>query len=214
MINNPFAPVSEMPEAPLLDGEQVISRSPSAGKQTPAEQGLEIPMGWKPTAKEPVPVVRCVGIASTTGERCNRWSLRGTNICRKHGAQLPNVRDHAEAVVESARLQLMGMADDAVEVLQDLMKAGVADAVRLKAAETVLTRAGIKDAISLDIEVVHNVSMAEDVGKRLEIMRQREIAKRLESEQELVDEGEHDIEGPLEEGADQVEAPIHVVENK
>jgi hypothetical protein len=198
MISNPFSNDSTMPEAPLLDGEEVLPKSPSAGKTSPAEQGLEVPMGWKPTHNEPVPVVRCIGTASTTGERCKRWSLRGTNVCRKHGAQLPNVRDHAEAVVESARLQLMGMADDAVEVLSDLMKAGVADAVRLKAAETVLTRAGIKDAISLDVEVTHNVSLSEDIGKRLEIMRQRQLAAAAEAEaaaelaeqEELIDEGE------------------------
>jgi len=196
MINNPFDQFS-MPEPPRIEGEDdTVSRSPSAGKTSPAEQGLEVPMGWKPTHNEPVPVVRCIGTASTTGERCKRWSLRGTNVCRKHGAQLPNVRDHAEAVVESARLQLMGMADDAVEVLSDLMKAGVADAVRLKAAETVLTRSGIKDGITFEVEVTHNVSMAEDIGKKLEVMRQREIAKRKEeaeaeaAEQELIDEGE------------------------
>jgi hypothetical protein len=183
-----------MPEPPLLDEEEFISRSPSAGKTSPAEQGLEVPMGWKPTHNEPVPVVRCIGIASTTGERCRRWSLRGTNVCRKHGAQLPNVRDHAEAVVESARLQLMGMADDAVEVLSDLMKAGVADAVRLKAAETVLTRSGIKDGVTFEVEVTHNVSLAGEIGKKLEIMRQRQITAEKEAaeaaEQELLDEGE------------------------
>jgi len=190
MINNPFDQNS-MPEAPLLDGEDVLSKSPSAGKTSPAEQGLEVPMGWKPTHNEPVPVVRCIGTASTTGERCKRWSLRGTNVCRKHGAQLPNVRDHAEAVVESARLQLMGMADDAVEVLGDLMKAGVADAVRLKAAETVLTRSGIKDGITFEVEVNHNVSLAGEIEKRLEIMRQRQIAAAAEAAAaELLDEGE------------------------
>jgi hypothetical protein len=183
-----------MPEPPLLDEEEFISRSPSAGKTSPAEQGLEVPMGWKPTHNEPVPVVRCIGIASTTGERCRRWSLRGTNVCRKHGAQLPNVRDHAEAVVESARLQLMGMADDAVEVLSDLMKAGVADAVRLKAAETVLTRSGIKDGVTFEVEVTHNVSLAGEIGKKLEIMRQRQITaekEAAEAEQALIDEGEY-----------------------
>lgn len=209
MISNPFAPESNMPEPPSLDDSVVLSKSPSAGKTSPAEQGLEVPMGWKPTASEPVPVVRCIGTSSSTGERCRRWSLRGTNICRKHGAQLPSVRAHAEAVVESARLQLMGMADDAVEVLHDLMKAGVADAVRLKAAETVLTRAGIKDAISLDIEVTHNVSLSEDINKRLEIMRQRQLASIKEAE-ELIDEGEI-VEDDAEE---QANPPLHVKKNK
>jgi hypothetical protein len=196
MINNPFDQDSFMPEAPLIDGEEVVSRSPSAGKTSPAEQGLEVPMGWKPTHNEPVPVVRCIGVANSTGERCKRWSLRGTNVCRKHGGQLPNVREHAEAVVESARLQLMGMADDAVEVLSDLMKAGVADAVRLKAAETVLTRSGIKDAVSFEVEVNHNINPSVEIEKKIEIMRQRQLAAAKEAEeaaaaQELEDQGEY-----------------------
>lgn len=177
MIANPFAPESTMPEAPLIEGEERISLSPSAGKTSPAEQGLEIPMGWKATAQEPVPVVRCHGTASTTGERCKRWSLRGSTVCRKHGAQLPSVREHAEAVVESARLQIMGMADDAVDVLDELLKPGVADAVRLKAVEMVLNRSGIKDAISFEVEVNHNYSPADEISKKLATMRARQDAE-------------------------------------
>lgn len=169
MINNPFAPVTD---APLPPDDAVPSKSPSAGKTSPAEQGLEVPMGWKPTASEPVPVVRCTGTASTTGERCRRWSLRGTTVCRKHGGQLQNVRDHADAVVESARLQLMGMADDAVDVLYELMQAGVADAVRMKAVENVLNRSGIKDAIEVHVEH-SNQSAVEDITKKLNVMRER-----------------------------------------
>src|SRR4030095_11889824 len=108
MLTNPFA--QSMPEPPHIDGDPVVvSNSPSAGKTSPAEQGLEVPMGWKPTLAEPVPVVRCTGMSTQSGERCKRWSLRGTTVCKIHGGQLPNVQEHANAIVESARMRLFGM---------------------------------------------------------------------------------------------------------
>lgn len=178
----------------LPDLPSTPNRSSNAGKNSAAEQGLEIPMGWKPTAKEPVPVVRCSATASTTGERCQRWSLRGTTVCRKHGGQLPTVRETAEAVVESARMELMGMADDAVDVIRDLMKAGVADQVRLKAAENVLNRTGLKDAEEVKVEVTH-VSSADTIAKRLEAIASRMKPKEpeLEDEGEIVDEPAEDV---------------------
>lgn len=204
MISNPFAQ-NDMPEPPSLDDETPVSKSPSAGKTSAAEQGLEIPMGWKPTASEPVPVVRCTANASTTGERCKRWSIRGTTVCAKHGGQLPSVIEHSNAVVESARMNLMGMAEDAVDVIRELLQPGTSEQVRLKAAENVLNRTGIKEAIEMKVEVTNAASPSEDILKKLEIMRERVIASQAEEEEELVDEGEY-----LEEDADdQQNPPIH-----
>lgn len=204
MISNPFSQ-NDMPEPPSLDDETPVSKSPSAGKTSAAEQGLEIPMGWKPTASEPVPVVRCTANASTTGERCKRWSIRGTTVCAKHGGQLPSVIEHSNAVVESARMNLMGMAEDAVDVIRELLQPGTSEQVRLKAAENVLNRTGIKEAIEMKVEVTNAASPSEDILKKLEIMRERVIASQAEEEEELVDEGEY-----LEEDADdQQNPPIH-----
>lgn len=178
VISNPFESV--------VDGGIVLPdiprSSPSAGKNSAAEQGLEIPMGWKPTAKEPVPVVRCTAMSSTTGERCKRWSLRGTTVCVRHGGQLPSVIAHSEAVVESARMRLMGLADVAVDGLEELMRPGVADAIRIKAIENVLNRAGIRDGVDVSIEVNHNVSAASTIADRL-----KSIAARSEPAEEIID---------------------------
>ncbi|QFG12760.1 hypothetical protein PBI_MIMI_286 [Arthrobacter phage Mimi] len=183
MLQNPFAP--QPPDEAVTE-----SASNSAGKNSPAEQGLTVPMAWKPTANEPVPVVRCTATASSTGKRCNRWSLRGTTVCKTHGGQLPSVREHAEAVVESARLQLMGMADDAVAYLEELMQPGVADAVRLKAIENVLNRSGIKEAVEIKVEH-SNASAVEEISKRLNVMRERIEAANAE-EEEILDAEEVD----------------------
>jgi hypothetical protein len=180
-ISHPFDAMDDLPEPPTT--------SPSHGKNSAAEQGLEIPMGWKPTASEPVPVVRCKANSSTTGERCKRWSIRGTTVCAKHGGQLPSVVEHAQAVVESARLRLMGMADDAVEVLYDLVQPGVSDQIRLNAAKEILNRSGLNEAIKVEVE--HStVSQAEEIHKKLAVMRDRFLASQAKDEEELEDQGE------------------------
>ena len=181
---NPFDP-DTMPEAPAIDGEEPVNRSYNAGKNSAAEQGLEIPMNWKPTNDAPIPVVRCKATSTTSGERCKRWSIRGATVCQIHGGRLPNVVDHANAVVESARLRLYGMADDAAEVLNELIQPGVADALRLKAAESILNRAGLKDSVDINVEVTHNEKPSEGILKSLAIMRERneEAARRKAAEE-------------------------------
>lgn len=186
----PFDP-TDIPEVP--DFPENNSRN--AGKNSAAEQGLEIPMGWKPTAAEPVPVVRCTATSTTTGKRCGRWSLRGTTVCVSHGGRLPSVVEHSNAVVESARMRLFGLADEAVDVIEDIIKNSTQEQMKLKAAEMVLNRAGIKDAIDISVEVKETkASLADDVLKKLEIMRERRLAAEKEAEEaaqaELIDEGE------------------------
>lgn len=197
-ILNPFDQLT-MPEPPSIDDEVAESRSPSAGKTSAAEQGLEIPMGWKPTAAEPVPVVRCTANASTTGERCKRWSIRGTTVCAKHGGQLPTVQEHSNAVVEAARMNLMGMAEDAVDVLRELIQPGTSEAVRLKAAENILNRTGIKEALDINVEVTNKVSPSEAIFESLQTMRERvekQRAEEAEAEElefeEILDADEND----------------------
>ncbi len=97
----------------------------------------------------------------------------------------------------------MGMAEDAAEYLEDLLKPGVADAVRLKAIEMVLNRAGIKDAITFEVEITHNINPSVEIEKKIEIMRQRQLAAAKEAEeataQALIDQGEYDEEDILDE---------------
>lgn len=202
-VYNPFdtqgTNQDEIPEVPNLHPE--VNNSPNAGKNSAAEQGLEIPMGWKPTAAEPVPVVRCKATSTTSGERCKRWSIRGTTVCQSHGGRLPNVIEHSQAVVESARLRLFGLAEDAVDAVADLVQSGTNDAIRLKAAEMILNRTGLKDAIEISVEVKESANLAEDITKRLQIMRERNlaaIAEKEAAEQALIDEGEI-LDEPAEE---------------
>ena len=187
-IQNPMTESFELPPPPPQ-----LNMSSNAGKNSAAEQGTVIPMGWKPTASEPVAVIRCTGTASTTGEQCKRWSLRGTNVCTKHGGQLPSVREHAEAVVESARMRLMGMADDAVDGLEDLIAIGTAPQIRLAAIKEVLDRSGVKGGPDLSVEVTHSVSYKDEIFNRLKEIKERKEAME-KSKAELLGEDIVDAE--------------------
>lgn len=168
-----------------------INRSPNAGNNSAAEQGVEIPSGWKPTMAKPVPVVRCNYVFpahhAKAGERCSKWSIAGHIKCVKHGGQIPNVKKHAAAVVESARMRLLGMSDEAIDVLGDLIKPGTGDQIRLGAVKEILDRAGIvKQAPDIQVEVNHRVDPAQVISDRLKAMRDRIEAP----EDEIVDEDE------------------------
>ena len=146
-----------------------------------------IPAGWKQaTLGAPIPVVQCTYIFpdhhDRPGEQCKKWSLRGALKCVRHGGTLPNVRQHAEAMVESARLRLIGSTDQAVDWLLDLAENSTSDAVRLKATTEVMDRAGVKGGMEVDVNVTHSSDPAELLRERLATLRKRtiegEIAKR------------------------------------
>lgn len=141
---------------------------------------LVVPDSWRrATVSAPVPVVRCRYIFPDThnrpGEQCKRWSLRGTDLCIKHGGQLENVRQHAEAVVESARLRLVGSTDRAVDWLLDLAENSASDAVRLKATTEVLDRAGVRGGVEVDVNVEDKRSPADVLRQKISELRERTI---------------------------------------
>ena len=84
---------------------------------------------------------RCVALTRSghyRGSRCVKWRARGTRVCMRHGAQLPNVR-------KNALKNLLGAADDAVSELirVALLKRNVSDADKIKAISQLLDRAGV-----------------------------------------------------------------------
>lgn len=165
-----YDPSPDAFEDPASEEKSEWAKTP----RSPEAQGSMIPGGWKPTTEKPVPVVRCTQIKKD-GNRCGRWSIRGTTKCLVHGGRLPSVREHAAATVEAARLRLIDLSDPAIDVLDDLIQPGTADQIRLKAATEILDRAGVRGGFEVDMEVnVGGMSPAETVATRLE-----EISKRL-----------------------------------
>ena len=179
------------------DDVELPDLTPSTHTRSPIEQGSLTPVGWKPSMKEPIPVVQCSGITKNgarAGQRCGKWAVRGTTVCRSHGAQLPLVREAAKEVVENARLRLIGMADDAVDALEDLVAFGTQDQIRLAAAKEILDRSGVvKGQADLNVVVEHRASASELVAEKLKMMASR-MAKDAEPEPEdlgeIVDEPE------------------------
>lgn len=119
----------------------------------------------------------------------------GHDKCMVHGGHLPNVQKAAASKVEAAKLRILEDSDLAVDTLFELLRPGVADQVRLGAAKDILDRAAIKGGADMTVEVTHSVSLAGEIEKKIEIMRQRELAKLAEAEAaaqaELEDQGEY-----------------------
>lgn len=175
----------------------------TSSKFSAGQQGLNVPAGWKPTVDKPVPVVRCTGTVRNgpnQGERCPKWSLRGATVCLQHGGHLPSVKEHAQAVVEAARMRMIGLADEAIDAIEDLVtNPGTQQNVRLKAATEILDRIGVKGAPDLTIAVEVSASPADMIAEKL-----KAIASRMEPKEnpedlgEVVEEAEVvDEEGPV-----------------
>lgn len=112
----------------------------------PGAVPLVIEEGWEPTLEAPLPTMRCVAVVNPdTMERCGRWSIRGLSECAAHAGyeSFPSVGVYADAVVEAARLRLMGMADTALDALQDLLGPETRQNVRMRAVEVTLDRIGV-----------------------------------------------------------------------
>lgn len=156
----------------------------------PGLQGSVIPLGWKPTADKPVPVVRCV-VIKKDGNRCGKWSLRGHTKCKSHlrnaDISFPNVREHMDAIIEAARMRLLDDADIAVDTLEDLLQPGTSEGIRLKAATEILDRVGVRGGFEVDVEVKDTINPADVIKQRLETLRERGMQSQQYLEGEVVD---------------------------
>jgi len=166
------------------------------------QQDSIIPLGWRPTNEKPIPVVRCSHIYpdrhERAGERCRKWSLRGTTKCYRHSGNgnLKNVDKYRQAVIEAARLDLLDMGPDALDTLKWLFQNATSEAVRLKAATEVLDRSGLKGGHEVDVSVNVGTNPSEILKDRLAALRQT-----------AVDDATQVIEGELVESRETAETP-------
>jgi hypothetical protein len=177
-----------------IDNDGVTPKLPSA--RSPLEQGSTIPIAWKPTKAEPIPVTQCTGTTRNgprAGQRCGKWAVRGTTVCRSHGAQLPIVRESAAEIVEQAKLRLVGLADEAVDALEELVASGTQDGIRLQAAKEILDRSGVVKGAEITVQVEERQSAADVIAEKLKMMAGRmasDEAKRQAAEDRVEDLGE------------------------
>lgn len=193
-----------MPEPPPLTDNNDSYKFPSA-------EGYEnVPADWKPTYDRPVPALRCTH-ERDDGTRCKKFGVRGTGfngtpaMCFIHGGSLPAVKAKAEATVLSARMRLIQSVPMALDGLIDLAENANAEAIKLKAIESILDRAGLKQAVEIQVEVTNGANPSDDILKKLQIMRER-------STPEPEDLGEQD-ENVVDEPEDEQTAPLHGAKN-
>jgi hypothetical protein len=122
---------------------------------------------------------RCTGVSYIRDERggyiidlegvrlqrpCLATPLIGAKVCQKHGGQLQNVKEAAERVIgeaaEKAAMTLIRLTDP-----KDELNNIVEQTVRVKAANSVLDRAGIKAGTSVEVTVPGYKQVLEDLFK-------------------------------------------------
>lgn len=77
---------------------------------------------------------KCTAHSSRTGEPCQKWAIRGGNVCNTHGGSIGRVKRAAEERIKE-------LVDPAIDRMRDLIESGP-DLVALAAARDVLDRAG------------------------------------------------------------------------
>lgn len=171
-------PDSQQDAQDELSGLPIMpNMSVNAGRNSALEQGSNTPVGFKPSKAHPIPPIRCTGTVRNgprAGLQCGKWSIEGATVCLVHGGRLPNVKEAAAKTVEAARLRLLGLADDAIDTLEELIAPGTADQVRLGAVKEILDRGGIfKNAPDATIEVQHTIAPSEVLAERLKGITER-----------------------------------------
>lgn len=143
---------------------------PPAAKEYLSLSKREVDKRWRPKLMEPIERERCTVIKSDN-TRCTNLGLAGLDaehsVCRRHGGNLTNVAQMANAQLEAARIRLLGGADGAIDTLFALQEPGTAEGIRLKAATEVLDRVGIRGGFEIKAEVEVKDDPAEIIAKRL-----------------------------------------------
>ena len=87
---------------------------------------------------------RCTA-TNSRGERCQKWSMKGSFTCSKHGGMAPQVRAAAaERIREQAQASILNLVPPAVKRLQELLLDSSQDSVSLRAALEILDRNGMQ----------------------------------------------------------------------
>ena len=132
--------------------------------------------GWKPTVKHPLPRFRCTHVTNK-GHQCELTAPMGSFVCYRHGANMKDNVEKQNAAIAPARMRIAGLTSDAVNVIEDILTdMEVNPQVRLKAAQDVLDRSGLKAGVDVNIDVNHHIDVVADLRNSLQSMvRSEEI---------------------------------------
>jgi len=92
--------------------------------------------------------MQCTARKTFTHEPCRAYAIKGGEVCVYHGGKAPQVR-------EAANKRLRILADDALEVLRQIVTDDTLDPrVRLAAAKDILDRLGVMEPAQLEVTTV------------------------------------------------------------
>lgn len=107
-------------------------------------------------------------MAGGRNQRCRKVAIGGSGYCEIHGGTYLSPQE-TESLVRASQQKIFATSSKAVEVIADLMINSTNDAVRLRAAEQILNRAGLSEARDLNI----NVDVKDEKESPAEVVRNR-----------------------------------------
>lgn len=104
--------------------------------------------------------------------RCNGHSIGGSGYCEKHGGTYLSPEE-TESLVRASQQKIFAGASKAAEVMLEIMLTSTNDAVKLRAAEQILNRAGLSENRDLTVKIDNSDEHEETPGQ---IVRSRIMA--------------------------------------
>jgi hypothetical protein len=85
------------------------------------------------------------GKKTRAGKPCQKSPIKGGTVCRLHGGSAPQVK-------RAAKLRLLELVDPAIATLARIMATSDNEALRLKAADSILDRGGLPKGAQVTVE--------------------------------------------------------------
>lgn len=85
------------------------------------------------------------GKKTRAGTPCQKSPIKGGTVCRLHGGSAPQVK-------RAAKLRLLELVDPAIATLARIMATSDNEALRLKAADSILDRGGLPKGAQVTVE--------------------------------------------------------------
>jgi hypothetical protein len=85
------------------------------------------------------------GRKTRAGTPCQKSPVKGATVCRLHGGAAPQVK-------RAAKLRLLELVDPAIATLARIMATSPNEALRLKAADSILDRGGLPKGAQVTIQ--------------------------------------------------------------
>src|SRR3990167_11007781 len=85
------------------------------------------------------------GKRTRAGKPCQKSPIKGGTVCRLHGGSAPQVK-------RAAKLRLLELVDPAIATLARIMATSENEALRLKAADSILDRGGRPKGAQVTVE--------------------------------------------------------------